>query len=147
MLTQVAGRAGRGTTPGRVLVQAFRPEAVSSDYAAFAEAELALRERLHFPPYARLMAVRLQGNAEPRVKGAAERLAALARKLISGGERADVLGPAPAPIAKARGKHRWQLLVRAPDHSSLHRIGRALQREHRVSGVELSVDIDPGALL
>src|SRR5207302_10776185 len=49
LLTQVAGRAGRGTTPGRVLVQAFKPEAVSADYAAFAEVEMALREGLHSP--------------------------------------------------------------------------------------------------
>jgi len=147
LLTQVAGRAGRGSTPGRVLVQAFRPEAVSSDYDRFAQAELALRERLHFPPFVRMMALRLQGNAEPRVKGAAERLAALARRLIDMGEPADVLGPAPAPLAKVRGKHRWQLLLRAADHAPLHRIGRELQRSHRVSGVELALDVDPGALL
>ena len=147
LLTQVAGRAGRGSSPGRVLVQAFRPESVSSDYVAFAQAELTLRERLHFPPFARLMALRLQGNAEPRVRGAAERLAAVARKLIARGERAEVLGPAPAPIAKVRGKHRWQLLLRADDHAPLHRLGRALQKAHVVAGVELALDVDPGALL
>ena len=147
LLTQVAGRAGRGSTPGRVLVQAFRPEAVSSDYDAFAQAELALRERLHFPPFVRLMAARLQGNAEPRVRGAAERLAAAARGLVARGEPADVLGPAPAPLARIRGKHRWQLLVRARDHAPLHRIGRALERAHDVAGVELALDVDPGALL
>src|SRR5207244_7460759 len=143
LLTQVAGRAGRGSSPGRVLVQAFRPESVSSDYVAFAQAELTLRERLHFPPFARLMALRLQGNAEPRVRGAAERLAAVARKLIARGERAEVLGPAPAPIAKVRGKHRWQLLLRAADHAPLHRLGRALQEAHVVAGVELALDVDP----
>jgi primosomal protein N' (replication factor Y) len=58
-----------------------------------------------------------------------------------------VLGPAPAPLAKLRGKHRWQLLLRARDHGPLHRLGRALLAGHGVAGVELSVDIDPGALL
>ena len=147
LLTQVSGRAGRGSTPGRVLVQAFRPEAVSSDYDSFAQAELSLRERLHFPPFVRLMAVRLQGNAEPRVRGAAERLAARARALVSNGEAADVLGPAPAPLARVRGKHRWQLLLRAADHGPLHRIGRALAQAHLIGGVELALDVDPGALL
>ena len=147
LLTQVSGRAGRGLAPGRVLVQAFRPEAVTSDYDAFAQAELGRREVLHFPPFVRLAALRLQGNAEPRVRGAAERLAIAARRLIAAGEQADVLGPAPAPLAKLRGKHRWQLLLRAADHGPLHRIGRALLKAHDVSGVELSVDIDPGALL
>jgi primosomal protein N' (replication factor Y) len=147
LLTQVSGRAGRGLAPGRVLVQAFRPQAVTTDYDGFAQAELSRREALHFPPFARLAALRLQGNAEPRVRGAAERLAAAARRLIARGEPADVLGPAPAPLAKLRGKHRWQLLLRANDHGPLHRLGRALQAAHDVSGVELAIDIDPGALL
>jgi primosomal protein N' (replication factor Y) len=147
LLTQVAGRAGRGSSPGRVLVQAFRPEVVSLDYAAFAEAELARREQLRFPPFARLAAVRLQGNAEQRVRAAAERMAALARTLVARGEPADVLGPAPAPIARVRGKHRYQLLLRAAEHGPLHRLGRALQEEHRERGVELAVDVDPVALL
>jgi primosomal protein N' (replication factor Y) (superfamily II helicase) len=147
LLTQVSGRAGRGLAPGRVLVQAFRPEVVTSDYDAFAQAELGRRELLQFPPFVRLAALRLQGNAEPRVRGAAERLASAARRLIARGEEAEVLGPAPAPLARLRGKHRWQLLLRATDHGPLHRLGRALLAAHDVSGVELSVDIDPGALL
>jgi primosomal protein N' (replication factor Y) len=147
LLTQVSGRAGRGLVPGRVLAQAFRPEAVASDYDQFAQAELARREALHFPPFARLAALRLQGNAEPRVRGAAERLAGLARRLVARGEAADVLGPAPAPLSKLRGKHRFQLLLRAADHGPLHRLGRALLQAHDVSGVELSIDVDPGALL
>jgi primosomal protein N' (replication factor Y) len=59
----------------------------------------------------------------------------------------DVLGPAPAPIARIRGKHRWQLLLRAADHAPLHRVARALQASHGVAGVQLSVDVDPVALL
>ncbi len=147
LLTQVSGRAGRGLAPGRVLVQAFRPAAVTTDYDSFALAELHRRELLHFPPFVRLAALRLQGNAEPRVRGAAERVASAARRLIARGEEAEVLGPAPAPLAKLRGKHRWQLLLRARDHGPLHRLGRALLAGHSVAGVELSVDIDPGALL
>src|SRR5207237_2047601 len=147
LLTQVAGRAGRGLAPGRVLVQAFKPDAVTIDYDAFAVAELTRRETLNFPPFVRLAAPRLQGNSEPRVRGAAERLAKAARRLIARGEPADLLGPAPAPLAKVRGKHRWQLLLRARDHGPLHRLGRALADAHDVSGVQLSIDIDPGALL
>jgi primosomal protein N' (replication factor Y) len=147
LLVQVSGRAGRGLAPGRVLVQAFRPQAVTTDYDSFALSELRQRELLHFPPFVRLAALRLQGNAEPRVRGAAERVASAARRLIARGEEAEVLGPAPAPLSKLRGKHRWQLLLRARDHGPLHRLGRALLAGHGVTGVELSVDIDPGALL
>jgi primosomal protein N' (replication factor Y) len=154
LLSQVSGRAGRGTAPGRVIVQAFRPEEpavrAASDYAAFAREELGRRQALGFPPYARLAAVRLQGNVEARVKGAAERLAAAARRETANGLAASVLGPAPAPLARLRGKHRWQLLLRADGHGPLHRLGRLLQDEHErrgPAGVELALDVDPTALL
>jgi len=147
LLSQVSGRAGRGDAPGRVLVQAFKPDAVALDYDAFAAEELRRRERLRFPPFVRLAAVRLSGNSEVRVRGAAERAASAARRYAAGGDALDVLGPAPAPLAKVRGKHRWQLLLRAPDHAPLQRIGRALQASHDVAGVQLAVDVDPVALL
>ncbi len=147
LLTQVAGRAGRGLAPGRVLVQAFRPEVVTTDYDAFARAELQRRQELRFPPFARLAAIRVLGNSEPRVRGAAERAASLARAFASRGEPVEVLGPAPAPLAKIRGKFRWQLLLRAGEHGPLHRVGRALQSSHHVAGVQLAIDIDPVALL
>jgi primosomal protein N' (replication factor Y) len=147
LLTQVAGRAGRGASPGRVLVQAFKPDAIALDYDAFARAELLRREELDFPPFVRLLAVRLIGNSEPRVRGAAERAAAVARRIASGGEGVEVLGPAPAPLARVRGKHRWQLLLRSRDHAPLHRVARSLQASHEVAGVQLAIDVDPVALL
>jgi len=147
LLIQVSGRAGRGSSPGRVLVQAFKPDAVSLDYEAFATAELRRREALRFPPFVRLAAVRLAGNSEARVRGAAERAASVARRLAAAGEALDVLGPAPAPLARIRGKHRWQLLLRAGDHAPLHRAGRALRSSHKTAGVQMAIDIDPVALL
>ena len=156
LLAQVAGRAGRGEQPGRVLVQALRPEepavqvASTHDLTAFADAEMARRRELGFPPFTRLLAVRLQGNVEARVRASAERLAESARRAIAQGEPADVLGPSPSPLARLRGKHRWQLLLRSVDHAPLHRLGRLLEREHATrgpTGVELSLDVDPISLL
>ena len=153
LLSQVAGRAGRGEQPGRVLLQAFRPDdaavraAAAHDYEGFARAELPRRAALSFPPYARLCVVRLQGNVEARVHAAAERLASRAASLIRAGERADVLGPAPAPIARIRGKHRVQLVLRAREHAPLHRLCRALEAVPLPAGVEAAFDVDPVALL
>jgi len=153
LLAQVAGRAGRGAQPGRVVVQAFRPEdpaiaaAIRHDYDGFARAELQRRETLLFPPHVRLCALRLSGNVEARVQAAAERLAARARTAVVRGERVDLLGPAPAPLARVRGKHRWQLLLRAREHAPLHRLARLLASEELPAGVELAIDIDPVALL
>ena len=154
LLAQVSGRAGRGAEPGRVVVQAYQPDdpavRAASDYESFARDELVRREALGFPPFSRLVAVKLQGNVLLRVQAAAERLATHARRLVSKGEDADVLGPAPSPLARLRGKHRFQLLLRAQGHGPLHRLARALQREHQErgpSGVELSLDVDPVALV
>jgi len=154
LLAQVAGRAGRGEQPGRVLLQAFRTEepavlaAAAHDYAGFAAGELSRREALSFPPYARLCSLRLQGNVEARVQAAAERLADRERELQRrGGEAVDVLGPAPAPIARLRGKHRYQLLLRSREHAPLHCLCRALAGVALPSGVELTADVDPAALV
>jgi primosomal protein N' (replication factor Y) len=91
--------------------------------------------------------VRVQGNVEARTQAAAERLGASATTLVRRGERADVLGPAPAPISRVRGKHRFQLVLRAQEHAPLHRLGRALAEVALPPGVEMSIDIDPVALV
>jgi primosomal protein N' (replication factor Y) len=156
LLAQVAGRAGRGEAPGRVLLQALRPgepaveSALRHAYASFAQAEMGLRETLGFPPFTRLLAVRLQGNVEEQVDLAARRLGELARSLVARGEAAEVLGPSPAPLARLRGKHRFQLLLRGREHGPLHRLGRAIESAHAQKappGVELALDMDPVALL
>jgi primosomal protein N' (replication factor Y) len=151
LLAQVAGRAGRGTLPGRVILQALRPEepaiAFARDYKAFADLEDGRRRALRFPPWSRLLALRIQGNVLAKVEGAAERLAARARDAASRGEPIEVLGPAPAPIARLRGKERLQILLRAEGHASLHRVARALLSERLPPGVELAVDVDPASLV
>ena len=153
LLAQVAGRAGRGEQPGRVILQAFRPTepaviaAAAHDYEGFARGELERRSALSFPPYARLCAVRVQGNVEARAQAAAERLGECAATLVRRGVPADVLGPAPAPIARVRGKYRFQLVLRAPEHGPLHRICRALTEVALPPGVEMAADVDPVALI
>lgn len=127
LLAQVAGRAGRGVKPGRVLVQTRQPEhpslvaATRHDFEAFAAAELAARRELAYPPFGRLARLVVEGE-----RGAVERRAAeLARRLQAAGERMhaerrpQVLGPAPAPIERLRGRDRIQLLVKAVDHRAL----------------------------
>jgi len=151
LLAQVAGRAGRGTQPGRVILQALRPEepaiAYARDYKQFTDLEGPRRKALGFPPWSRLIALRIQGNALARVEGAAERLAARARNAASRGERIEVLGPAPAPLARLRGKERLQVLLRAEGHAPLHRVARMLSSEPLPPGVELAIDVDPASLL
>src|SRR5215475_923181 len=107
LLAQVAGRAGRGDKPGRVMIQTYRPRAsavvaaAAHDYASFFAAESAARAELGYPPHGRLVAVRVDGADPHEVAGAAQRLAELAtaaarRPEIAG--QVDVRGPVPAPL-------------------------------------------------
>ncbi len=152
LVTQVAGRAGRGGEPGRVLVQTFNPaaraiaHAAVHDYAAFAEEELEDRRRRGWPPFTRLLAVRVEGTeaGAPRL---AEALARAARPAL-GGEVA-LLGPAPAAIERIRGRTRWHLLFRAPAPQPLFRIHATLAPLARAqsAGAHVRFDMDPYGML
>lgn len=153
LLTQVAGRAGRGTQPGRVLVQTFNPDApavaavVGHDYAAFALNELVERRQAGYPPFARLCLVRLDGEREAEVKRVAAVLARAA--LMPEGATHAVVGPAPAPVARLRKRHRFQFLIRGAKASDLHRaLDHLLPHLKRVpSNVRVSIDVDPVDML
>jgi primosomal protein N' (replication factor Y) (superfamily II helicase) len=154
LLVQVAGRAGRGTAAGRVLVQTLRPEhpsltaAARHDYAGFIAGELERRRALGYPPFARLVLLRLDGPDEARVERAAVRLAERLRMqatTLDAGEGA-VLGPAPPPVARVRGRHRRQILLRSarvPALRALARTARATENALRRAGLRLVIDIDP----
>lgn len=117
MITQVAGRAGRGEGPGRVLVQAFRPghpairSALDQDHAAFAAREMRYRRALGYPPCSHLARVLVSDSDPGRARERARR--AFAALEEAGEGHLVILGPAPAPLARLRGRHRVHLLVRA----------------------------------
>jgi primosomal protein N' (replication factor Y) len=158
LLAQVAGRAGRGHKPGRVLVQTRQPEhpsliaAQQHDFARFARGELALRADLGYPPFGRLTRIVVEGVAAEVER----RATAIARRLIAIAERMDesrrplILGPAPAPLERLRGRDRTQLLVKAPDAPAMAQILSAAALE-KVSGddstLRVVVDVDPVNML
>lgn len=120
LLTQVAGRAGRGSAPGRVVIQTLNPDhyavatASRQDYAAFAAAEREMRRRFRYPPFLRLTRLTLSDRSSGRAESAARSLgAAFADPAAEGGE-VEVIGPAPAARSGSRGLHRWQLLLKTP---------------------------------
>jgi primosomal protein N' (replication factor Y) (superfamily II helicase) len=153
LLTQVAGRAGRGKSPGEVIMQTYNPEhpalrcAADQDYEAFFALESSERRELGYPPYGHLVEVELRGASLERVVEAAQRI----RKVLARIEpRIEVLGPAPKPISRIQSKERWHLLLRSPSRKSLREhLKRAIPavREMKLPGVHVVVDVDPRQLL
>lgn len=146
LMSQVAGRAGRGERPGRVLLQTYQPEhpvlstLIAGDREGFVAAELAGRDRVGVPPFGRLAAVIVAGKKDGEVAEAARALA----RAIPGQPGVNVLGPAPAPLAVLRGYHRWRLLVKGPRDANLQGyIRKWLSACRWPSGVRVKVDIDP----
>ncbi len=149
VITQVAGRAGRGALPGRVLVQTHTPEhpvltsVVTGDFDGFAARELAYRRRLGYPPQTFAALVRLEGKDYGAVWRSAEEAAATLRR--AGGATLRVTGPTDAPIARIAERFRVQVFARGAERGPLHRALRALG--DCADGAARTVDVDPYALL
>ena len=148
LLSQVAGRAGRGRLPGEVIIQTYVPDhyvvraAVAHDYRGFVERELSARTEPSYPPSVRMARILVSSPSQSEALAGAESLSDWLRGKIRG--RPEILGPAPAPIEKLHGRFRWHLLLRGRAAG----IGRALQAvaddfPSPGAGVRLSLDRDP----
>jgi len=152
LLCQVAGRAGRGASPGEVLIQTRTPEhaaiqaAAAHDYAAFAAQELTLRRASGFPPYGRLLRLLSWAPAARDAEAGAAALEAAIRPRLPAG--VDLWGPDRAPLALLRGQHRWHLCLRGPDAGALRDLARAgLQEASAGVAARLAADPDPQSML
>jgi primosomal protein N' (replication factor Y) (superfamily II helicase) len=144
-LTQVAGRAGRGDDPGRVIVQTYTPEhpviiAVQQhEYESFTTTELEQRQALNYPPYGRLILLRLSGPDPDVVGNTAEIIATSLR--VS--EAYDILGPAPASILRVANRYRWQILIKFAPLDLPHLPDWEQVRSLCPHSVNLTIDVDP----
>jgi primosomal protein N' (replication factor Y) len=151
LLAQVAGRAGRGDRPGKVIVQTYRPGthavtcAAAHDYAAFFRAETFARGELGYPPHGRLIAVRIDGADGRAVADTSHRLAQLAEAIAKRPENAgiDVRGAVPAPLERLRKRTRWQIWLRGADRAALRRVARGLLAAEAPRSVRVVLDVDP----
>ena len=151
VMEQVAGRAGRGESPGRIMVQTYNPDHPAiqflqqHDYEGFVRDELVRREEAHYPPYARMVVFRLDGPDAGAVRDGASAAAICARAAADASVR--VLGPSEAPIARMRGRARFQVWLSSSDRAKLLAVTRATQRVSLPRGVRLEVDVDPQSVL
>ncbi len=151
LLSQVAGRAGRGSLEGHVIVQTYDPShfalqcAATHDYHGFAEQELERRQRFQLPPFSSLIAAKFEATRGESVMRAAHRWANIAKGFVRREKMKDVIvkGPATAPFERLRNKFRWQVLLQG-SRSSVRKVAiitQATYEEQR--GVKVVIDVDP----
>ncbi len=149
LLTQVAGRSGRGELRGKVVIQTAFPQhyaiqhAVHHDYEAFFESEIQFRRTFHYPPLSAMIAILFRG----------EKLTDVERAALDSGKRIEekvapltgvrIQGPAPAPLSRIKGVWRYQILVRAPQRVALRKAVEAAMSGRRWKGVDVAIDVDP----
>jgi len=150
MLTQVAGRGGRGDKAGRVIIQTFNPDhytlrhARNHDYRAFYEEEIQYRRVLSYPPFSRMIMLRLSSAKRDVLAVTAGELGAEAKAISPRyGDGVEIIGPADSPLAKIRGEHRMQMLIKGQNSKVLHTIAAQLAEEHATSSVKITIDVDP----
>jgi primosomal protein N' (replication factor Y) len=161
LLSQVAGRAGRGDQKGRVIVQTFNPEhyaittARAHDFQTFYQQEKDLRQQLGYPPFRYLACLRFQGNnrqdTERITFDFGGRLKGMLLKWPKRGKDIQILGPAEAPLSKLKGKYRWQILIKSKSARLLHYFLNETENVSvkflRNTGVSLIIDVDPYQML
>lgn len=156
LLSQVAGRAGRGERSGSVVLQTFQPDhpailaARAHDYDGFYRAEIEERRDVGYAPFGRLVAVRVDAGDERRAREACDRLAehAYGHAAVRSGV-VTLLGPAPAPIERLRGRFRFRLMLRSPDRRSLRAVANAIANriDEGLGTARAHVDVDPVSML
>lgn len=157
LISQVAGRAGRGEKPGRVFIQTFAPDhysieaASSHDYAAFYDQECSARNPLSYPPYGNMINIRFSGVKKADVQEIAGVAAYEIRNILkdlSGKGRwpVEILGPAPASRARLNNRYRFNLLIKSPSRQAMREVCRKLleKRAEIIPGrIRMDIDVDP----
>lgn len=156
LLTQAAGRAGRGETPGRVLVQTFYPEhyairlAAEQNYDGFFAKEISFRRVMHYPPVTALANILAVDPKLERAAEVAQQIGAFLSGIDGTGQGIKVLGPNPAPLARIEGRYRIQFLVKADSRARLNGLLRALLVDCDRRGIpprSVMIDVDPVNLM
>jgi primosomal protein N' (replication factor Y) len=158
LITQAAGRAGRGTVPGKVVIQSYTPDhyaiqlAARQDYDLFYEAEIKIREQVGYPPFCDILYIILAAETEEEASGGAEKIRQSFLRRVGRDHAVNVLGPRPAPINKASGLYRYQLLIKCTEENwdayreALWKIKNKVVREKQKEWT-LSIDVNPYGFL
>jgi primosomal protein N' (replication factor Y) len=153
LLTQVAGRAGRGSLPGIVLVQTINPDhyavrlAAAQDYQGFYEKELSFRRMMHYPPFTAMANVLVRSEKKEMAMRMSTELGYL---LNPPPEKLRVMGPAEAPVPRLKNEYRYQFLIKAASRKALNELLQKIRNfalEHKWGATALVIDVDPLTLM
>ena len=160
LLAQVSGRAGRGPDAGQVVLQTYNPEHFSitaarhQDHQAFYRQEIQFRQALGYPPFSRMIQIRINGRDKAATARRAHRVGELCARMQQSRERfagIQMLGPIEAPLARIANQYRWQILLKGPQSRELNGLVRALlfnaSKQTGQDGTALGVDVDPVFLM
>ncbi|MFH1548701.1 MAG: primosomal protein N' [Candidatus Omnitrophota bacterium] len=153
LLTQVAGRAGRGEKIGKVIVQTHYPDhysinnATNYDFEKFYENELGFRKELNYPPFSQLVSLTIKGSSEIKVRKDTIILANMLKSYISQIKKGfELIGPGPCPIEKIRNKYRWRIIIKSQNSKKLEKLMQNLRESWaKIPHLQetLSIDLDP----
>jgi len=151
---QVAGRCGRGGTPGRVIIQTLNEEHYileflkKHDYYGFYRHELAMRKSLGYPPFARIVRLLARGRNEDRVTRAIADIAARLRSAAGvPGNGVRILGPSPAPLGRIAGNFRHHVMIISGNMAVMRGMVRSAREAALPRDVYLEIDVDPSDML
>nr|WP_321403335.1 primosomal protein N' [uncultured Desulfobacter sp.] len=156
LLAQVAGRAGRGKDPGHVIMQTFNPDhftikaARSQDYFEFFNQETPFRKALMYPPFSRMVQLKISGKNAEKTRDHAQLVADILERFNGQEPKAQILGPIEAAIQKISSRFRWQILIKGPSSGNISRMVSAMVRDpaiQKVKSVSIAIDVDPYSLL
>ncbi len=157
LLSQVAGRTGRGNVPGKVIIQTFNPShyAITAtknhDYTKFFSQEIALRQQVNYPPFSLIATVRFLGNSKTKTEKIAHHIGVKIRKSLKKQAKRknaiEILGPVEAPMAKLKGKYRQHILIKSRTSRYLNQLLKEVETFSvqilSSSGVRMIIDVDP----
>ncbi len=157
LLAQVAGRSGRGKAPGRVIMQTYNPDHFSitaareQNFQRFYEQEIGFRRELAYPPFSRLVQIKISATDPERVRTRAQSAGGWCRELKQKNSvrygAVEILGPVEAPLYKLAGRYRWQMLLKAPRADTINAFARDFLQEYgakiKSGNIRLVVDVDP----
>ncbi len=158
LLAQVAGRAGRGSQPGRVIMQTYSPDhfvieaSRRQDYLEFFNHEVPFRKALGYPPYTRMIQLKISGKDLKRVQSHSKTAAMILKEIMAGDSQGEVqiMGPIEAAVPKISDRYRWQILVKGKSATQINSLVRQMKAHPLIQGeksVSIKVDVDPYFLM